>query len=110
MKAFKDDIELQQEWKEDFGDYMQKVNKSHEILGNQVESAWETNGKKSMEFGASAIDNLGEAMRPQSLASQAEVMGDFKNWEHAVGDAAGAVRNTMRTAAKADAGPDRRID
>jgi len=37
MKAFKDDIELQQEWKEDFGDYMQKVNKSHEILGNQVE-------------------------------------------------------------------------
>jgi len=37
-------------------------------------------------------------------------MGDFKNWEHAVGDAAGAVRNTMRTAHKADAGPDRRID
>ena len=32
-----------------------------------------------MEFGASAIDNAGEAMRPQSLASQAEVMDDFKN-------------------------------
>jgi hypothetical protein len=28
-KAYKDDVELGQEWKEDFGDYMQKVNRSH---------------------------------------------------------------------------------
>jgi len=63
-----------------------------------------------MKFGASAIDNAGEAMRPQSLASQAEVMDDFKNWEHAVGGAAEAVRNTMRTTEKADQGPDRRIE
>lgn len=57
-------------------------------MGNQVEKAWETNGQKSMDFADSAMKNASEAMRPQSLASQAEVMEDLENWEHAVGDAA----------------------
>jgi len=80
MKAYKDDVELGQEWSEDFGEYMQKVNESHEKAGTQINKAWETNGQKAMEYGSSAIENASEAMRPQSLASQAEVMGDFKNW------------------------------
>lgn len=67
---------------------MNKVHKSHKILDNQVEKAWETNGKKSMDFADSAMENASAAMRPQSLASQAEVMEDLENWEHAVGDAA----------------------
>ena len=47
-------------WKIYWEDYKGRMQKSHENMENQIHNAWEKNGKKSVEFLDSALENAKE--------------------------------------------------
>lgn len=112
VKAYKADQANGAAWREDFAEFGERVDKSHEILGDQVEQAWETNGIKAHEAAQDAFKNAGEAMRAQSLAGvdSAETREDARNFMNSVGNAAETVRTTFRIKGKMEQKPDDRIE
>ena len=40
VKAKEADDKVGQEWAEDFEQYADRTNKSHQIMGNQIDRAW----------------------------------------------------------------------
>lgn len=113
VDAMEADHELGEEWEDDFGEYMERVHESHEVLGKQVDAAWKTNGVKAHDAAVSAGKNFKAAWKAehQNLAVDgSEVRADAKRFFGDVGSAAEAVRHTMRGVEKADRKPDREID
>jgi hypothetical protein len=113
VEAVENDRELGNEWKADFELYAERMHKSHEKMGNQINRAWNKNGKKAMEFADSAVNNAQEMHRNQhSLAGvdSMEVREDAHKYVESVVDAEEAVRNTIRWEQKMDQAPDRVID
>lgn len=117
VAAVEHDQELGEEWQEDWDEYMARVNRSHEILGKQVDRAWETNGVKAHDYAQAAMRNAGEAWKasdknaPKSLAvDSSDVANDAKQFFTNVHKASEAVRHTYREAGEADRVPDREID
>lgn len=108
VAAYEHDQELGAEWKEDFHNYVEAQQRNHQITGNQIEKAWETNGVKAAHFREEIIENA--SGQHNLAASGADVKEDADNFFHALGDASKAVRHTMKVQHELDIKPDRQMD
>jgi hypothetical protein len=60
VEAAKHQREVNGAWKTYGEIYQERMQKSHENMENQIHNAWEKNGKKSVEFLDSALEDAKE--------------------------------------------------